>query len=293
MASPTGSPPTPLRILVIGHNDTGKSSLINKLSGQNDLAKVGDDVTPTKHEKPLMELECVCSTPNGDIPITFCDTQGFYDMTIGNRRIAEAVAVKMKKANVILICHRLYEKVDGTVQEILGELAKIFGNDLMKHTILVFTKGDHYPLYVKSENNDEVKSEMEDRASKVMEAWKKVLLSTGLIKQEIVEDIPWCITSGREDALPTSDDWTRELWDLCEKRCTPEAKGFVSLILRRATKQLAKAVILNASVVGSFTIGGIIGTLIRPGIGSLAGAATGAGLGLGFASAGLLNNIND
>lgn len=111
MASPTGSPTTnPLRILVIGHNDTGKSSLINKLSGKDDLAEVGDDVTPTEHEKPFMELLCTCPTPNGNIPITFCDTQGFYDMTMGNRMIAEVVAAEMKKANIILICHRLYEK---------------------------------------------------------------------------------------------------------------------------------------------------------------------------------------
>ena len=161
----------------------------------------------------------------------------------------------------------------------------------MKHTILVFTKGDHYPVHVKSENNDEVKLEMEHRACKVMEAWKKALLSTG-IKKDIVLDIPWCITSGRKDALPTSDDWTKELWDLCEKRCTPKAKGFVSLILTRAAKELAKLVVINASVVGSFTIGGIIGTLIKPGFGSLAGAVIGAEIGIASVG-GLQSNIND
>ena len=136
-----GSSTTPIRILFIGNNDSGKSSLINKFSGQN-LAEVGDGIKPTRHNKPLMELTCTTST--GDVPIDssrsiiFCDTRGFSDMTTGNRKIAESVAGEMKAANVILICHRLYNRFDGTVQEILGELARIFGDDLMKHTVLHF-----------------------------------------------------------------------------------------------------------------------------------------------------------
>ena len=120
----TGTPTTRLRILVIENNDTGKSTLINKLCGQKDLAEVGGEFTPTEHDKPLMELPCTCSTPNGDVPIIFCDTQGFNDLTTGNRKIAESVADQMKKANVILICHRLYEKVDGTDKEILKRVGK-------------------------------------------------------------------------------------------------------------------------------------------------------------------------
>ena len=272
MASPTGSPTTPLRILFIGNNDSGKSTLINKFSGHNNLAVVGDPYNPTLHEKPLMELECMCSTPNGDVPITFCDTQGFSDMTTGNRNIAETVADNMKKANVILICHRLYNnRVDGTVKEILGELARIFGNDLMKHTILVFTKGDQYP---KNGNNDELKPAMLAHAEKLTEAWKKALLSTG-IKEDIVKDIPWCITSGEEDKLPTSDDWTKELWDLCEVRCTRDAQAFVGWIKRHAIT-IAKTTV----VAGATTFGGVIGTIAKPGGGTAAGIATSASIGI-------------
>uniref|UniRef100_A0A1X7UGQ1 G domain-containing protein n=1 Tax=Amphimedon queenslandica TaxID=400682 RepID=A0A1X7UGQ1_AMPQE len=284
MASPVVNPPeVHLRILFIGKNDTGKSSLINKFSGQN-LAEVGDGIKPTRHKEPLMELTCTCSTPKGNLPITFCDTQGFYDMTTGNRTIADSVADKMKEANVILICHKLFEeRVDGTVKEILGELARILGNNLMKHTILVFTKADCYPSYVNGKN-DEIKSKMVAHASELMKTWKEALLSTG-IKEDIVKDIPWCITSGHEDKLPTSDDWTKELWDLCEERCTPEAKGFVGWIRRHAV-EIAQATI----VAGTTTIGGVIGTFVdsagggpfvnrgRPG--TAAGIAAGAGVGI-------------
>uniref|UniRef100_A0A1X7T086 AIG1-type G domain-containing protein n=1 Tax=Amphimedon queenslandica TaxID=400682 RepID=A0A1X7T086_AMPQE len=281
MASST-SPAQPLRILVIGNNDSGKSSLINKLSGRDDLAKVGGRITPTDHEKPLMELECICSTPNGDIPITFCDTQGFSDMTMENRKIAEVVADKMKAANIILICHRLYDKVNGTVREILAELARIFGNDLMKHTILVFTKGDHYPVYhdVTSRTNNEIKSEMVAHAEELTKAWKKALLSTG-IKEEIVNDIPWCITSGHQDALPTSDDWTNELWALCENRCTPEAINFVGSIRKYAEMLKQVAITGSVPVIASAfggTIGATIGTFIKPGEGTEAGKLLGAGI---------------
>ena len=47
-------------------------------------------------------------------------------------------------------------------------MARIFGDD-MKHTVLVFTFGDHYPLYVKNENNDKIKSEMIAHAEELTE----------------------------------------------------------------------------------------------------------------------------
>ena len=163
------------------------------------------------------------------------------------------------------------------IKKYLKELARIFGNDLMKHTILVFTKGDYYPPHFQNKTNDKILSEMVGRVEKLTELWKKALLdpSTG-IKEDIVKGIPWCITSGHEDKLPTSDDWTKEFWDLCEKRCTRDAKGFVGLIRRHAI-----VITKTAAVAGGVTIGGVVGS-IKPGGGTTAAITTGIAAGAGI-----------
>ena len=256
------------KILVIGHNKIGKSLLINKFIGQ-DKAKVGDSVEPTDHD--LIE-EIVFTIDN--ITMTIYDTRGFGDAGTEDRSIVEAAIAKMKQADVILICHKLYGSVDNNSKTLLAELVRGLGNDLMEHAIFVFTFGDEYLIRCEAPNDDPeaVKAHMEAKKTEVKKRLNKILLDKG-IKKEIVDDIPSVITSGTKVKLHTSENWVDELWGLCEKRCKPEAVEFIGWWWRNL-----KAI--GITIAGSAAAGAITGlTRGGPGgavVGAVGGVVVGA-----------------
>ena len=244
------------KILIIGNNKIGKSLLINKFIGE-DKAKVCDSVQPTKHE---LTEEIKFTIDN--ITMTIYDTRGFGDRGTEDRSIVEAAITKMKKADVILICHKLYGSVDRNSETLLNELVRGLGNDLMKHTIFVFTFGDEYIIRCEEPNDDleAVKAHMETQKTEVKKLLKQILQGSG-IKKEIVDDIPSIITSGMKVKLPTSENWVDELWGLCEKRCKLEAVPFTSIWRRHL-----KPWVIVVTAVGAVAGGAMIGS--RFGIGS-------------------------
>ena len=246
------------KILVIGHNRIGKSCLINKFIGQ-DKATVGDSVQPTDHDL-IKEIELTI----GNKTMTIYDTQGFGDAGTEDRSIVEEAIAKMKQADVILICHKLYGSVDNNSKTLLDELVRGLGNDLMEHAIFVFTFGDEYLIRCEAPNDnpEAIKAHMETQESEVKKLLKKILLGNG-IKKEIVNDIPSIITSGKKVKLPTSENWVDELWGLCEKRCKSDL----------AIGGLTKRGIFIRAARGA-AVGAVAGSII-PGIGNVAGAAIG------------------
>ena len=249
------------KILVIGHNKIGKSLLINKFIGQ-DKATVGDSVQPTDHD--LIE-EIVFTIDN--VTMTIYDTRGFGDIETDNRSIVEEAIAKMKQADVILICHKLYGSVDRNSKTLLDELVKGLGNDLMEHAIFVFTFGDEYLIRCEEPNDkpEAVKAHMETQETEVKKLLKQILQGSG-IKEEIVNDIPSNITSGKKVKLPTSENWVDELWGLCETRCK------LDLAIGGLTKRGLTCIAMGA------TSGAIAGSII-PGIGNVAGAVVGSMVG--------------
>ena len=241
------------KILVIGHNKIGKSRLINKFIGE-DKAKVCDSVQPTKHK--LIE-EIVFTIDN--ITMTIYDTRGFGDRGTEDRSIVEAAITKMKEADVILICHKLYGSTDARVNRTDIELVRGLGNDLMKHAIFVFTFGDEYLIRCdeSTDNSEAVKAHMETQEHKLKRHLKQILQGKG-IKKEIVNDIPSIITSGKKVKLPTSENWVDELWGLCETRCKPEAVPFTSM-WRRHLKPWVIAVTAVGAIAGGAMIGSRFG----------------------------------
>ena len=257
------------KILIIGHNKIGKSRLINKFIGQ-DKATVGDSIQPTNHD--LIE-EIVFTIDN--VTMTIYDTRGFGDIETDNRSIVEEAIAKMKQADVILICHKLYGSVDRNSKTLLDELVKGLGNDLMEHAIFVFTFGDEYLIRCEepNDNPEAAKAHMETQESEVKKHLKQILQGNG-IKEEIVNDIPSIITSGKNVKLPTSDNWVDELWGLCEKRCKPQAGEFIGW-WRRNLKAIGS---IGVKAAGAAAGGTMIGSrFFGPQVGLAVGAAAGVG----------------
>uniref|UniRef100_A0A1X7UGN1 G domain-containing protein n=1 Tax=Amphimedon queenslandica TaxID=400682 RepID=A0A1X7UGN1_AMPQE len=211
------------RILVVGYNGSGKSSLINKLANNDDLTKVGDSLLPTQHEAAAIGLDHhlqIQANENAEDGgpinqlIMLFDTQGFGGTTSDDRQIAESIVGIVKTADVVLICHKLYQRVDGKVAEELKELVRILGSKLMKKAIFVFTCGDEYiircrPKPVADLTNDDITRQMRAQAEGMKQNIVKILTSLG-ISQEIGDNIPYCITSADQDDLPTGN-WINDL----------------------------------------------------------------------------------
>ena len=267
------------KFLFIGHNQIGKSSLINKCIGK-EVTTVGDGLQPVNHESPVVRIKC---TIRGVVPVIIFDSRGFGDTANEDRDIVEAAISEMKTVDAVLICHKLYGSVDATATKLLTELANAMGNELMEHAIFVFTFGDDYitrckPRPVSSLPKSKIKAQMEDHEKRVKKLLQDILIANR-IKKEIVDEIPSIITSGEEVSLPTSDNWVDDFWALCEKRCKPEATGFVNWV-RRHTTVTASGAAVGATIggVAAGAVGGALvgtGTIPIPGVGTAVGAVVG------------------
>ena len=263
-----------MKILVVGHTRIGKSSFINKIVGQK-VTEVKDGVVPCEHDGHLIvPIEC---TVHG-VPVTIYDSRGFSDPSIKDRNITDTAISTIQTADVVLICHKLYGALDVAAIEMLKDLAKILGNELMKHTIFVFTRGDDYKTNC---NDDEDKKEhMEKQEDHFKEELRKVLRSCN-IEKDIVDKIPSIITCGKYNSLPTSDNWVKDFWSLCEEHCTPEAVVFVSWVRRNMTAIAAGTAGTIGGMAGGLAVGAVGGALVGTGIipipvvGTVTGAVVG------------------
>ena len=275
------------KILVVGHTRIGKSSFINKIVGQK-VTEVQDGVLPCEHDL-IVHIKC---TVRG-VPVMIYDSRGFSDPKLKNKKIIGAAISTIQTADVILICHRLYGALDKPAIKLLNDLAEISGNELMKHTIFVFTRGDEYKVNCddeedkkehmedKKEHMKDEKERMEKQEDDFKEKLRAILYSCN-IEKDIVDGIPSIITSGKSNSLPTSDNWVEDFWFLCEERCTPEAVEFVGWVRRNTTAIAAGAGGAIGGVAGGLAIGAVGGALVGTGIipipvvGTVAGAVAGA-----------------
>ena len=263
------------KLLVIGHTEIGKSSFINKIVGQK-VTDVGSGLQPYRHEL-IVPLRCKIN----DVPLEIFDSRGLNDPLITDRSIIDAAISMIQTVDVVLICHKLYGVFDKTAHKILQELARALGNDLMKHTIFVFTFGDEYKIRCEEGiSKDEAKQQMKQQENDIKMLLRQALYSYD-IEKDIVDGIPSIITCGKCNSLPTSDNWVEDFWSLCEERCTPEAVQFVSWIRRDIIG------VMGGVVGGTLfaSIGAMVGSTIMPGAGTLVGTVVGGVAGAAGAAA--------
>ena len=259
-----------MKILVVGHIRIGKSSFINKIVGQK-VTEVKDGVVPFEHDL-IVPIECEVH----GVPVTIYDSRGFSDPKVKNKKIIGTAISTIQTADVILICHKLYGALDVPANKLLNDLAKISGNELMKHTIFVFTYGDEYKIRCNDE--EDKKEHMEKQGNHFKEELRKILYRCN-IEKSIVDGIPSIITSDKCNSLPTSNNWVEDFWFLCEERCTPEAVEFVSRIRRNMAVGAAAGVVVGGAIVGGIIQARAVGTVAGAVVGAVVGAIGGAVVG--------------
>ena len=279
------------KLLFIGQNGSGKSSLINELIGYN-VASVGNNIEPNSLTDLVISYEItVEGVP--DEYVSYFDTRGFGDLTEKDRKITDKIHSTMKTADIVLICYRLYGRVDRYVTDELKEMAQILGDELMKHTILVFTWGDEYKIHCQTSSQEEIKRQMNTLISRKQAKIREVLKKNG-IKDEIADNIPYCVTSIKEDKLPCTaeENWKIEFWRKCKNRCTPESVPFMKPLDRSKRHNYKKIAVIEGAVgtAGGVCVGAVFGALIGtiipiPVVGTAIGASIGAAIGAAISSA--------
>lgn len=226
-----------LKILVVGHNGSGKSSLINEILGQ-DIAQVGGLAQETA-QKVVVKHRCKV----GEIDVTIYDTRGFGDSSMTDQNTIDSIVDGIESIDIVLICHRLYDRVDGTAKKEMEVLVDSMDDDLVDLSILVFTFGDDYSSRsgcdseysdgrLTEDSKEKIKTAMEAQQYEIEGLFKDAMENNGITKEH-TEQVPSCITcgirkgNGEQKELPTSDNWVEDLWELIEQRCKPRARPLV------------------------------------------------------------------
>ena len=256
---------TQVKVIVIGSNGSGKSSLVDKLCRGENRAPVVNEEAPTGREERIL----IQSRPDharsrlrrwfrrrqpADVYTQDTEDKGCTAKVLTNECVINnesviifdsqvgindpEVASVAKTCNVILVCQKLHRKNN----DLLLKVIKTLGPEVLKRTIFVFTFGDR-------KNMAEAKDYLVEKKERVMENIKRVFKDNG-IEEEIADGIPSMITSAVEDSLATTngDSWVDELWELCKERRVMKLPKINMKILVVGHTRIGKSSFINKIV---------------------------------------------
>ena len=207
----------PINILVIGPTGAGKSTLINALMGDT-VAEVSYGATSVQSEVEVHEGEYE------GIEIRVYDTTGFSN-TRGkiDDSIVKEIA-QVNKFDLILICVRMDDRADNKVKDMFTLLGANINKKMWERTVVVLTCTNMFLLDSKVKKLPN-KAKIIESAIKDFKGHVHGFLSNTL-RREIIDEIPFCIAGDEDERkLPTTDDWLKQLWNECVKRCTIAETG--------------------------------------------------------------------
>ena len=268
-----------VRILVVGLTGHGKSSLINKMVGE-EVAAVEHGASACGHKEKITEYKLSMN----DKTLLIYDTKGLGDIKVSEKGIFKAVRSKLKEVDLMLICHRLYDRAEGATERMLQQVMSQCGKDLLNRSVLCYTRADEYKV-----NDNPITVQKNSLTAAI-----KPILTRHTLTEEEFDAIPICLTSTRVQDLPTAPNWSDTFWESCLSHCTKGARPFLRWYIRYKL-EMRKNGGLTGSMVGGVATGTAIGAVVGtglipiPGVGTAIGASIGAATGLvGSAVGGVL-----
>lgn len=250
------------------------------------MLRLEGDAAPVHQHRPsstTMEVKVWASTVRS-VNVKIIDTPGLVAPDVDElKSIAALQKESGGKADMLLYCISLLpnSKIDQTDEKIIKKLTHAFGNDIWKHTILVFTSAN----VVKMLPNKNIPELVGEYASKFQTALQCVcpffsVVSIFFCDRDQDKRDPSTVV-----ALPAGLDCDEELiegvkWDESIylevlKKCNPEAIPAL-LKVRGPTPRLIRQALVISGYIGITGLGGATGLAVGLG----AGIATVAGIGL-------------
>lgn len=258
-----------LHILVLGRTGSGKSTLINAMLGDH-LAKQSYAATPTAHNIAEMHH---CSVD--DTEVTVYDTPGFFDPRISTMEILKQLKRDYPKGfDLIMLCHRIIDRVDETTIQSL--------ENLCKHFIATHKQKNGQPFMVALTfanlfldfnelaelKYEEAKTEIFKRKQDDFKAlFNKISKSCCGI--ELFNDIPFVVTGTlKQRQLPCTKDWLSDVWKFCQLQCYGNAKPLVNNLRHKLGFEDSINSTLKTTTGLGGLVGMVVGSAIVPGLGT-------------------------
>ena len=227
--------PKYVKILIIGRCGSGKSTLVNTLFG-TEVARVGEGGRACQHADLVTKylLPEKCYDNEKVVQIMIYDTVGLGEKKGKDKAVLEYIKRNVEKVHLLLLCHRLYDKVDHSTEKMLRALAEYCDRDIFNHMIILLTHADTYRVYIKDRQEDIIKRKFEER----FDSMKSSLCETiGKLLKVEVRKLPFCLVcDDTELILPHTVNWEYEFWMFILHKCDNEAKIALSYFARVVRK---------------------------------------------------------